>query len=128
MCTKAFQRNAVETVMLRHSYHYFPPKVPRFLIRFHSEHSFYHISLRRGHFLQHLLTFSFSEMMAFIYSRKFVVPNLLKDPVIMEIATKHRKSVGQVLLRFLVQQNVVVIPKSTNPERIQQNLKVEKMI
>lgn len=67
-------------------------------------------------------------MMAFIYSRKFVVPNLLKDPVIMEIATKHRKSVGQVLLRFLVQQNVVVIPKSTNPERIQQNLKVEKMI
>lgn len=57
-----------------------------------------------------------------------MVPNLLKDPVIMEIATKHSKSVGQVLLRFLVQQNVVVIPKSTNPERIQQNLKVEKMI
>ncbi|CAL8103243.1 unnamed protein product [Orchesella dallaii] len=54
----------------------------------------------------------------------FVVPNLLQDPVILDIATKHRKTGGQVLLRFLVQQNVVVIPKSTNPQRIQQNISI----
>ena len=48
-------------------------------------------------------------------------PDLLSDPVVRLVAEKHRRSAAQVLLRFLVQQDVIVIPKSTNAQRIQQN-------
>jgi len=58
------------------------------------------------------------------FGMEWVVPKLLEDPVIMDIATKHRKTAGQVLLRFIVQQDVVAIPKSTNPSRIQQNIDI----
>lgn len=44
--------------------------------------------------------------------------------MVTEIAKKHDKTPAQILLRFLVQQELVVIPKSTNPERLQQNIEV----
>lgn len=47
---------------------------------------------------------------------------LLENPVIKEIAAKHNKSTGQVLLRWSTEKNVAVIPKSTNAERIKSNL------
>uniref|UniRef100_A0A3Q1FCT4 Zgc:56622 n=1 Tax=Acanthochromis polyacanthus TaxID=80966 RepID=A0A3Q1FCT4_9TELE len=40
---------------------------------------------------------------------------LLEDPVVAEIAKKHRRSPAQVLLRYHVQQGVSVIPKSDKP-------------
>jgi diketogulonate reductase-like aldo/keto reductase len=40
------------------------------------------------------------------------------------IATAHGKSVAQVVLRWLTQRNIVVIPKSVHPERIRENLDV----
>jgi len=55
---------------------------------------------------------------------EWVVPKLLEDTVILDIATKHRKAAGQVLLRFVVQQDIAAIPKSTNPQRIQQNIDI----
>ncbi|CAL8103246.1 unnamed protein product [Orchesella dallaii] len=53
---------------------------------------------------------------------KFEVPNILEDPAVLDIAKKHKKTTGQVLLRFLLQQGIAVIPKSTNPDRIKQNI------
>lgn len=45
-------------------------------------------------------------------------------PVLSKIAAKHSKTVAQVALRFLLQSNVVVIPKSTHKERMVENLQV----
>lgn len=41
-----------------------------------------------------------------------------------EIGKKHGKSAAQVALRFLLQSDVVVIPKSTHKERMVENLNV----
>lgn len=46
------------------------------------------------------------------------------NPVLTEIGKKYDKSAAQVALRFLVQSNVVVIPKSTHKERMEQNINV----
>lgn len=44
------------------------------------------------------------------------------NEVLKEIAEKHNKSIGQVMLRWNVQRGVVVIPKSTHIERIKENM------
>jgi len=51
-------------------------------------------------------------------------PNILHDPVISEIAKKHGKSNAQVALKFLVQKEIVVIPKSVNETRIKENFNI----
>jgi diketogulonate reductase-like aldo/keto reductase len=51
-------------------------------------------------------------------------PNLLESDVIKAIAQKHGRSTAQILLRFAVQKNVAVIPKSSSEERLKQNLDV----
>ncbi|MBS1869601.1 MAG: aldo/keto reductase [Actinobacteria bacterium] len=47
--------------------------------------------------------------------------NLFSNPVLSEIGAAHGKSVAQVVLRWLVQRGVVVIPKSVRPERMREN-------
>lgn len=46
------------------------------------------------------------------------------NPVLKEIGEKYGKSVAQTALRFLIQSGVVVIPKSTHKERMEQNIDV----
>lgn len=50
--------------------------------------------------------------------------NLFSDPILTSIAMAHGKSVAQVVLRWLIQRNVVVIPKSVRPDRMAENLDV----
>ena len=49
---------------------------------------------------------------------------LLTDPAIVRIAEKYGKNAGQVILRFEVQDGIIVLPKSVNPERIAGNLNI----
>lgn len=46
------------------------------------------------------------------------------NPVLKEIGAKYGKSVAQTALRFLIQSGVVVIPKSTHKERMEENFNV----
>lgn len=41
-----------------------------------------------------------------------------------EIARKHSKSEGQILLRYLIQKEVAIISKSATPDRIRQNIDI----
>src|SRR3954464_12209580 len=50
--------------------------------------------------------------------------NLFTDPTLTEIGAAHGKSVAQVVLRWLIQRDVVVIPKSVRPERMRENFDV----
>ena len=49
---------------------------------------------------------------------------LLEDETLKEIATKYNKTVAQVVLRWDVQSQVVTIPKSTNENRIIENINI----
>lgn len=49
---------------------------------------------------------------------------LLSDPVLVKIAKAHGKDVGQIILRFEVQEGIIVFPKTTKPERMKSNLEV----
>lgn len=50
--------------------------------------------------------------------------DFFKNSVLNEIGAKYHKSAAQVALRFLVQKDVVIIPKSAHKERMVQNLDV----
>jgi len=48
----------------------------------------------------------------------------MSDTVVQKIAQKHHKTPAQILLRQLVERNISVIPKSTNPDRVKQNFQI----
>ncbi|XP_074038420.1 aldo-keto reductase family 1 member A1 [Leptinotarsa decemlineata] len=48
-------------------------------------------------------------------------PNILGDETLKKIGAKYGKSTAQVILRFFIQKNIVVIPKSSNPTRLEEN-------
>lgn len=48
----------------------------------------------------------------------------MSNPVIIEIAAKHSKTPAQILLRWLIQRGLIAIPKSTNEERLKENIDI----
>lgn len=50
--------------------------------------------------------------------------NPFENEMLQAIASKHNKTVGQVVLRWNVQRGVVIIPKSTHKERIEENFNI----
>ena len=49
---------------------------------------------------------------------------LLNDKVLKEIAQNHNKSVAQIILKWDIQKGVVVIPGSSNPAHIKENIDI----
>ena len=49
---------------------------------------------------------------------------MFEDTVLASIAKAHGRSIAQIALRWLIQQNVVPIPFSQNPQRIADNFNV----
>ena len=51
-------------------------------------------------------------------------PDLFKHPVIHKIGSKYGKSNSQVILRHLIQEGIIVIPKSQHPKRQLENFDI----
>ncbi|KAJ8964550.1 hypothetical protein NQ314_004849 [Rhamnusium bicolor] len=52
------------------------------------------------------------------------LPDMLHDAVIKKIAEKHKKSNAQIMLRYLLQNSIVPIPKSVTPARLKENIDI----
>ena len=62
-------------------------------------------------------------MLSFLL-RQISIPGVLENQVVLDIAKAHSKTPAQILLRHLVQQKVVCIPKSSSETRIKENINV----
>ena len=49
---------------------------------------------------------------------------LLEDPVLVGIANKYNKTAAQTALRFLIQLGIIPLPKSSNSDRITENIDI----
>ena len=58
----------------------------------------------------------------FVSNIKF--ENMFKNETLVSIGEKYGKSSAQTALRFLVQEGIVVIPKSVKKERMEQNINI----
>ena len=50
--------------------------------------------------------------------------NLFENETLISIAKKHGKTVAQIMLKFFIQNNIIVIPKSSHIERMKENFEV----
>ncbi len=50
--------------------------------------------------------------------------SLRENPVLLNIAAKHHRSVAQILIRWQIERGIVVLPKSVHKDRIVQNEQV----
>ncbi|MEY4731603.1 MAG: hypothetical protein RL681_549 [Candidatus Parcubacteria bacterium] len=50
--------------------------------------------------------------------------NMFQNEVLLKIAGEHKKSVAQIILRWLVQRNIVVLSKSVRKEQVRENFDV----
>lgn len=49
---------------------------------------------------------------------------VMDNPTVQKVADKHKKSYAQVMLRWCLEKDLVVLPKSVTPERIKQNIDI----
>ncbi|KAK8490284.1 hypothetical protein V6N11_048210 [Hibiscus sabdariffa] len=57
-------------------------------------------------------------------AKRFGTVSCLDDPILKGIAERYKKTVAQIVLRWGIQRNSVVIPKTSKLERLQENFKV----
>ncbi|KAK3930826.1 Aldo-keto reductase family 1 member A1 [Frankliniella fusca] len=52
------------------------------------------------------------------------VPDLLRNPVVLEVAKKYKKYAAQILLKHIVDRGIVAVPKSLSDDFLQQNINI----
>ncbi|KAK8061459.1 NAD(P)H-dependent D-xylose reductase-like protein [Apiospora phragmitis] len=67
-------------------------------------------------------TFGPASFQEFHFKHAELLVPLMQDPTILSIAAKHDKKPSQVLLRWVTQRGIAVIPKVTRPELMAENL------
>ncbi|MBC6298114.1 aldo/keto reductase [Listeria sp. FSL L7-1517] len=50
--------------------------------------------------------------------------NIFNNPILVNIGEKYNKTVAQVILRWLVEQDIITLAKSVKPERMKENLAI----
>lgn len=58
------------------------------------------------------------------FGRGKLTEEFMQHPVLLKISAKYNKTVGQIILRWLVQQKVVTIVRSTSPKHIKDNVNI----
>ena len=53
-----------------------------------------------------------------------VMHEMMSNSTLSKLSKKYNKSVAQIILRWIVQQNIIVIPRSTNYNRLQENIDI----
>jgi diketogulonate reductase-like aldo/keto reductase len=71
-----------------------------------------------------LLDFCRSKQIQFESYSPLTKGHMLDDPRLLEIGQKYSKSPAQILIRWTLQKEVIVIPKSSRKERIRENTDV----
>lgn len=51
-------------------------------------------------------------------------PVLLDEPVLQRISQKYKKTPAQICLKWLLQRNLITVPKSVTPARLRENINV----
>ena len=82
-----------------------------------------HVSLQNTR-LQEYLDGKGIALEAYAPFKSHRIADLLEDKTLRKIGEAHGKSVTQVTLRWLLQRNIIAIPKSVNTSRIDENLQV----
>ncbi|PWJ26528.1 diketogulonate reductase-like aldo/keto reductase [Branchiibius hedensis] len=77
-----------------------------------------------ANFRNSVLTQAWSPIGGITFYRDSGHRSTLADPTIAQIAQEHGKSPAQVMLRWHVQEGRQVIPKSTNPQRMAENIDI----
>ncbi|XP_045497610.1 aldo-keto reductase AKR2E4-like isoform X2 [Colias croceus] len=71
-----------------------------------------------------IVVMAFSPFGAILGRKKDAPPPHANHPTLINLAEKYNKTVPQTLLRYLLDRKLVPIPRSTNKERIKQNIDV----
>ena len=82
-----------------------------------------HIELQ-NHFLQDFCSKNNIALEAYAPLMSWKVTELLENADLKELALKYNKTVPQIALRWLIQRDIVILPKSTNKDRIKANIEL----
>ncbi|KAK1122832.1 hypothetical protein K0M31_009274 [Melipona bicolor] len=52
------------------------------------------------------------------------IPTGLDNPVVIELSKKYNKTPAQIILRYVLQQGVAIIPKTVTPSRLKENMNI----
>ncbi|SRX73799.1 aldo/keto reductase [Aequorivita antarctica] len=82
------------------------------------------IEFHPGYWQQELVTYCKNKGIAVESWSPLARGKVFENEVLETIAKKHNRSISQVCLRWIIQHEVIVIPKSTSPKRIAENIKL----